>query len=314
MRHQLKLVLSLFLYLLISLQSFSQKEKEVKVKAEIDKLYGTLLIPEGKKEVPVVLFIAGSGPTDRNGNQGMVQTNTTRLLAEELAEKGIASLRYDKQGIGKSVKAAKEESDLVFEDMVSDAQLWLDYLLKKKNFSEVIIAGHSQGSLIGILAAKDREVSKIISIAGAGRPIDEILLEQLGTQSEELLEKATPIIEKLKNGEEVTDTPPELAALFRKSVQPFLISWMQYDPAAELKKLDKPALILQGSTDIQVPVKDAELLSEASEKADLVLIEGMNHILKDAPEERNANMMTYSNPKLPLSDGVLSAIVDFVKD
>lgn len=312
MRHQLKLVLSLFLYLLISLQSFSQKEKEVKVKAEIDKLYGTLLIPEGKKEVPVVLFIAGSGPTDRNGNQGMVQSNTTRLLAEGLAEKGIASLRYDKQGIGKSVKAAKEESDLVFEDMVSDAQLWLDYLLKKKNFSEVIIAGHSQGSLIGILAAKDREVSKIISIAGAGRPIDEILLEQLGAQSEEFLEMAKPIIEKLKKGEEVTDTPPELAALFRKSIQPFLISWMQYDPAAELKKLDKPALILQGSTDIQVPVKDAELLSKASEKADLVLIEGMNHILKDAPEERNANMMTYSNPKLSLSDGVLSAIVDFV--
>lgn len=134
MRHQLKLLLSLFLYLLISLQSFSQKEKEVKVKAEIDKLYGTLLIPEGKKEVPVVLFIAGSGPTDRNGNQGMVQTNTTRLLAEGLAEKGIASLRYDKQGIGKSVKAAKAESDLIFEDMVSDAQLWLDYLLKKKFF------------------------------------------------------------------------------------------------------------------------------------------------------------------------------------
>lgn len=314
MRHHLNLVLTLFISLFISLQTFSQKENEVKVKSEIDKLYGTLLIPDGKKEVPVVLFIAGSGPTDRNGNQGMVQTNTTRLLAEGLAEKGIASLRYDKQGIGKSAKAAKAESDLVFEDMVSDAQLWLDYLLKKNNFSEVIIAGHSQGSLIGILAAKDREVSKIISIAGAGRPIDEILLEQLGTQSEELLEKATPIIEKLKNGEEVTDTPPELAALFRKSVQPFLISWMQYDPAAELKKLDKPALILQGSTDIQVPVKDAELLSEASEKADLVLIEGMNHILKDAPEERNANMMTYSNPKLPLSDGVLSAIVDFVKE
>ena len=314
MRHHLNIVLTLFISLFISLQTFSQKEKEVKVKSEINKLYGTLLIPEGKKEVPVVLFIAGSGPTDRNGNQGMVQTNTTRLLAEGLAEKGIASLRYDKQGIGKSVKAAKEESDLVFEDMVSDAQLWLDYLLKKKNFSEVVIAGHSQGSLIGILAAKDREVSKIISIAGAGRPIDEILLEQLGTQSEELLEKATPIIEKLKNGEEVTDTPPELAALFRKSVQPFLISWMQYDPAAELKKLDKPALILQGSTDIQVPVKDAELLSKASEKADLVLFEGMNHVLKDAPEDRNANMMTYSNPKLPLSDGVLSAIVDFVKE
>lgn len=314
MRHHLNLVLTLFISLFISLQTFSQKEKEVKVKSEIDKLYGTLLIPEGKKEVPVVLFIAGSGPTDRNGNQGMVQTNTTRLLAEGLAEKGIASLRYDKQGIGKSAKAAKAESNLVFEDMVSDAQLWLDYLLKKNNFSEVIIAGHSQGSLIGILAAKNRDVSKIISIAGAGRPIDEILLEQLGTQSEELLEKATPIIEKLKNGEEVTDTPPELAPLFRKSVQPFLISWMQYDPAAELKKLDKPALILQGSTDIQVPVKDAELLSKASEKADLVLIEGMNHILKDAPEERNANMMTYSNPKLPLSDGVLSAIVDFVKE
>lgn len=312
MNRNLTFLLTLIITLLFQGLLFSQKEKEVKVKAALDKLYGTLLVPEGKKDVPVVLFIAGSGPTDRNGNQAMVQANTTRLLAEGLAEKGIASLRYDKQGVGKSVKAGKKEADLVFEDMVTDAQLWIDYLLKKNRFSEVIIAGHSEGSLVGILAAKDKKVSKIISIAGAGRPIDEILLEQLGAQSTELMKLAEPILEKLKKGEEVTDTPPKLAALFRKSVQPFLITWMQYDPANELKELDKPALILQGTTDIQVAVKDAKLLSEASEKAELVLIDGMNHVLKDAPEERNANMMTYTNPKLPLSDGLLTAFVDFI--
>src|SRR5690554_7400138 len=86
----------------IPLFSIAQKEKEVKVKMEDEILYGSLISVSEKSKAPVVIIIPGSGPTDRNGNSMMVQANSYRMLAEELAEHGIASLRYDKLMVGKS--------------------------------------------------------------------------------------------------------------------------------------------------------------------------------------------------------------------
>jgi fermentation-respiration switch protein FrsA (DUF1100 family) len=305
------LVLTLVLF---SNVGISQKEKEVKVKTENGKLYGTLLQPEVKETVPVVLIIAGSGPTDRNGNSGLIQTNTYKLMAEALLEKNIASLRFDKQGVGKSAETRKEEKDLVFEDLVSDVESWIALLKKNNDFSEIIIAGHSEGSLIGILAAQNSEVNKYISIAGAGRSIDEILLEQIGKQSGEYIQESKKIVTSLKKGETIDSISPALNAIFRPSVQNYLISWMKYDPVKELAKLKIPYLIIQGTTDIQVPVEDAELLNKANEEDNLILIENLNHILKEAPADRAENMKTYYNPKLPLHSEFIITISDFILD
>lgn len=290
---------------------YAQKEKTVKVENEQGELQGTLLFPK-KKNIPVALIIAGSGPTDRDGNQGMMKSDAYKLLAEGLAKNGIASLRYDKQGVGESSKAAKEEKDLLFTDMVDDAALFVDYLLSEKRFSEVILIGHSEGALVAKLLAQKRPVSKVVSVAGAGRPIGEILVEQISEQSEELGEKTKAIIAQLLAGEEPTDVPQELLALFRPSILPYIKSWLVIDPVEELKKIEVPALVIQGTTDIQVQIEDAKKLAAKSEKIELLIIENMNHVLKDAPIERQANILTYMNPKLPLSEGLVEGLSRFI--
>lgn len=296
---------------LVTTTAFTQKEKTIKVNNSQGKLQGSLLFPK-KKNIPVALIIAGSGPTDRNGNQGMMKSDAYKLLAEGLAENGIASLRYDKQGVGESKEAAKEEKDLLFEDMVNDAALFVDYLLEQKRFSEVILIGHSEGALVAKLLAQKKNVSKVVCLAGAGRPIGEILVEQITEQSVELGEKTEKIIEKLLQDEDIEDVPKDLLALFRPSILPYIKSWLVIDPAAEIKKLEIPIYIIQGTTDIQVKLTDAKRLADASPNAHLLVIENMNHVLKEAPEERQANMLTYMNPKLPLIDGLIENLSKFI--
>lgn len=290
-----------------------QKIKEVKVKTDHGKLYGTLVTPEDKEGVPVVLIIAGSGPTDRNGNSMMLQANPYKMLADSLAERGIASLRYDKQGIGESAEAAIAENNLRFENMVSDATEWIRYLKKKYKFSSITILGHSQGSLLGMLAAQEEPVDAYISLAGAGNSIDKILAKQLNTGAPDFQEDTEWILAALKKGDTTTDVPAQLMSIFRPSVQPFLISWIKYDPAKEISKLNIPVLVIQGTTDIQVANEEAEALVNNSGKK-VQFIEGMNHVLKNAPAEREENVKTYYDPKLPLHKGLTPVINGFIKN
>ena len=102
-----------------------------------------------------------------------------------------------------------------------------------------------------------------------------------------------------------------LRPLFAEQVQDFMISLMQTDPAHLAKSAHKDTLIIQGNHDLQVSVADAEILAEAT-SGRLVIIDGMNHVLKDAPKSRRKNITTYKNPDLPISDDVVEAIRDFV--
>ncbi len=147
------------------------------------------------------------------------------MTAEALFEAGIASLRYDKRGIAKSEKAGGDESKLRFENYIDDAAGWIEMLKNDKQFDKVIVLGHSEGSLIGMVAAGVEGVGAFISVAGAGKPADEILKEQLRTQPSYVKDLAYPIIDKLKEGDTVANVNPLLNSLFRPSVQPYLISW-----------------------------------------------------------------------------------------
>jgi alpha-beta hydrolase superfamily lysophospholipase len=266
-------------------------------------LSGTLTVPILKGTFPVALIIAGSGPTDRNGNNAQMKNNSLQMLAHELAAQGIASLRYDKRGIGKSASAMISEELLRFENYVEDAEDWATQLKTDPRFNKLIIIGHSEGSLIGMLAAEKADA--FVSLAGAGRPIDVILKEQLTEQlsgQKKLLRAANEGLSKLKEGKLVEDAPVELFGLFRPSVQPYIMSWMKYDPAVEISKLKIPIVIIQGTTDLQVKEQDAKLLFEAHPlNSRLVIIEDMNHVLKIAPEDRLKNIETYSMPNLPLA-------------
>lgn len=277
---------------------------------------GKLVLPGTEKACPVVLLIAGSGPTDMDGNSaiGNMKNNSLKFLAEGLAENGIASLRFDKRGIATSAAAGKEESLLRFEDYVADVKGWLDYLAGDKRFTGITVVGHSEGSLIGMLACQNQpKVKAFVSLAGAGRPAYEIIEKQTSSQPEMIRKEIASINESLKNGEQVKQVPIYLQSLYRSSVQPYLISWYKYDPRKIIASLKQPALIVQGTHDIQVAVEDAELLKKAKPTAELLLIDSMNHVLKDCDTmDQQKQIEVYTNPSLPVNRTLISSLSTFV--
>jgi len=278
-------------------------------------LHGTLLLPAGTKgPIPVALIIAGSGPTDRDGNSPLLpgKNDSLKMLAEALGQHGIASLRYDKRGVGSSADALGQESDLRFTTYVDDAVDWLEWLRSDPRFSRRVVIGHSEGSLMGVLAARRSPVSHVVSVAGAGRPIDEVLDEQLSRMLlPEALADTRRIVTELKAGRAVDSVPPQLVALFRPSVQPYMISWLPIDPSQEVGRLTVPVLVVQGTTDIQVNDADASRLANGHSHATLELIEGMNHVLKEV-REPSKQTASYSDPALPLHPRLVEAITQFV--
>ncbi len=277
-------------------------------------LSGTLMTPTGAGRFPVALIIAGSGPTDRDGNNPVAKTGTYNLLAIALASRGIATLRYDKRGVGAS-RTTQHESDMRFDDLVADAVTLTHYLESTKRFSSVSIIGHSEGSLIGTLAAqRDPAVKAFVSLEGAGRRAPVVLEEQVqgAGASPAITAEVSQYDRSLLAGQAVPSPDPQLFALFRPSVQPYLISWYRYDPAAEVAKLKIPVLIVQGTTDLQVTITDANRLASASPRAKLTVIAGMNHVLRTAPADRGQNLATYTDPTLPLDPQVTAAVAEFL--
>lgn len=286
------------------------RETPVTLNTGSGQIFGTLTTPKEFSKGPVALIIAGSGPTDRDCNNSMMKCDAYKKLARELSGKGIATVRYDKRGIAESHAAMKSEAELRFDDYVNDAREWIKLLRKDKRFSIVVVIGHSEGSLIGMIAGASAD--KFISIAGAGRSGDKVIKEQLGNQPKEIQNMAFPILDSLSKGKRVDQVNPILNALFRPSVQPYLMSWLKYDPQKEISGLSIPVLLIQGTTDIQVTVEDARLLAKANPKSQLNLISSMNHILRTVEGDRQANIATYNNAALPLSDGLVKGISEFI--
>jgi alpha-beta hydrolase superfamily lysophospholipase len=288
-------------------------DETVQVRTATGTLHGTLDLPAARAPWPVVLIIAGSGPTDRDGNQPQLRNDGLKLLGQALAAKGIAALRYDKRGIGASAAAGPAEPDLRFETYVGDAAECVDWLRRDKRFARVAIIGHSEGSLIGMLAARRVKVEDFVSIAGASRVAPAVIRDQLaGHLPPDLQKRSDEILDALVAGRLVPDVRQELLALYRPSVQPYLISWFKYDPAREIGALDMPVLIVQGTTDLQISTDDARALAAARPGATLRLIESMNHVLKRATTlaEQQA---AYTDPSLPLMAEVVDAIVAFLQ-
>ncbi len=154
------------------------------------------------KQMRHKLIIAGSGPTDRNGNNEEMENNSLKMLADALNKKGFAALRYDKRGVGQSSEVNKDEMEMRPETYVNDVKEWVDLLDKDKRFNKIIVIGHSEGALLGMLAAvNNKKVKGYVSIAGAGRPIDEILKEQFAGVPENVKEIIYGMLDRLKKGD-----------------------------------------------------------------------------------------------------------------
>jgi pimeloyl-ACP methyl ester carboxylesterase len=279
-------------------------------------LAGTLELPAGADKPRVALLIAGSGPTDRDGNSSMIpgRNDSLKLLAAGLAEAGIATVRYDKRGIGGSHAAGSAESALRFEMFVDDAAAWIARLKADPRFASVAVIGHSEGSLIGMLAARQADAAAFVSIAGIADGASTLMRKQLeGKLPPELEKESERILVSLESGAVVDPVPPALATLFRPSVQPYLISWFKYVPAQRIAELTMPVLVVQGNTDIQVDVVQANRLHGARPGAKLAIIPGMNHVFKHVRAVPELQVASYGDPSLPVSPLLVKSIADFLQ-
>eukprot|EP01034_Spumella_vulgaris_P005145 gene5145-6566_t len=261
MKRLLTLLLPVFLGVAVFAQSGAKKipksrlpytERKVFINPKSGFVRGTQVFPRGRDTALVCLIIPGSGPTDRDGNNGnILQTDMYKMLSDSLAAHGYAVLRYDKQGVGESRDVDFSEYNLTFESYVKDAARWIKSMKANPRFSKVVVIGHSEGSLIGMLAADSSGADAFVSLEGAGTSADSLILNQLKAQQLTVYEAAVRITKRLKAGQTVDTIPPYLQAIYRPQIQNYLRSWFRYHPVTEIAKMKIPILIVQGATDIQ---------------------------------------------------------------
>ena len=311
-----RILSSLWVFLLLSSWVYAQDlpKNFTEQEWQMGPLGGMLTIPHQPISTDTaVLIIAGSGPTDRDGNQAMMQNNSLRFLAERWSEAGFSVLRIDKRGVGASASAAVQEADIRFTDFVADAVAW-GHEMQAHGYLNLVLAGHSEGALIAALAAQQLSgVIGVLSLSGAGRPAAEVIRSQLMNQPKEVQEWAFPVLDSLVQGKQVPEVSPWLWTLFRPSVQPYLISWFALDPADELARLEVPVLVAQGDQDLQVTMEDAEILAQANKLAVLASITGMNHVLKQVIEDDvQDNVKSYTDPLRPIHPELLQRTLMFL--
>ena len=288
----------------------SQKVSEVSIQIT-DGILSAELSEVNKKYL--IIFVAGSGPTDRDGNNPNMKNNSLKMLSDSLVSRGFSTLRIDKRGVAKSLVANIKEETLRFDTFVMDLSSWID-IMNVKGFQNIMLLGHSEGSLISIIASlNNKRVKGLISIAGAGTSADSILLTQMKTQPSQIQELVANYLDTLKKSQLLINVPLYLYALFRPSVQPYMISWIKYNPSIEISKLKIPILILQGDNDLQVSIEDAKKLKDNNKSAKLEILESTNHVLK-VVKDPIENQRSYTDSSFPLNPKIADKINEFIFD
>ncbi len=273
-----------------------------------------------RRKLPVTLIVAGSGPTDRNGNsagalRAQNNSNLYAILAWQLAEAGIASVRYDKRVIGDNLQKVDIPSTTI-DDFIADAIAGARNLVADPRFSKVILIGHSEGAEL-VLQAVNRgaPAAGIVMMSGAGRPIMPVLREQISKQLPPAeMTKWDSASSRYLRGEDPGDVHPGLKSLLQPANRKFMQSWAKYDPAAEIAKVKIPVLIIQGGHDIQISEADARALKAAQPAAKLVVIPAANHVFRAATtDDRIAQMKLYVDPTLPIVPELTPAIAEWIK-
>ncbi|MDQ0109477.1 pimeloyl-ACP methyl ester carboxylesterase [Chitinophaga terrae (ex Kim and Jung 2007)] len=285
-------------------------ESSDSVKTEGGTLYGTLLAPPGGASCPVMLILVGSGPIDRDGDNSIVRAwdrKTYALLAESLAAQGIATLRYDKRWIGQSQPFSKPHSQITFSDYKQDAGAWIKHLRNNKRFSKVGVLGHSEGGVIGIMLASAEPLDKLVLLATPAESVDKIVTEQLKSRLPDSLLQTVPAMFRQLAAGGRPEVPQVLQWLFNDSNFALWRSAMEVTPCDLLAKVQHtPVLIINGTADVQVPGRQAEMLHECLPSSELVLLKDVTHMLRpsQAPHGSDPN---------PLDPNILPAVAAFVK-
>lgn len=300
--------------------SFSQEiiEEEIAIKNGEIELPGTLSYPKTESLLPLVIFVHGSGNVDRNGNQEpIIKANYIKQLADSLTQKGIAFYRFDKRT---AIKANLSNiQDITINSFVEDVKLIISHFSKDNRFNSISLIGHSQGSLIAMLATNE-QVNTLISLAGPSQSIDKVLVEQLSKQNQELAASAELHLQELKKTDTIKTVNPYLVQLFAPQNQKFIKSWMQYSPLQEMQKITIPTLIIQGELDGQINteapqqllVARAKSINKDDDKIDMLTITKMNHVLKHVENEIE-NQASYFDSDFDIAPELVTAIAKFIK-
>ena len=287
--------------------------ESVGVQNDLGSLGGVLEIPDSCADT-VVIFLSGSGSQDRDGNAYGATTDMYKALAQGLrTDAGVATLRFDDHGIKESVSAAPPLKDFTFDLEVRDAARWVQLLRQDGRFPKVVIAGHSQGSLTGILAHQQAPIDGLVSLAGSGRPIGQLIIEQTKDKlTPDQLSQLSKAIADLEAGVLPGPLAPPLDQVLATEIQPYMITWAKWDPATELSKMNVPALIVQGTTDRQVSVDHAQALVAAKPDAQLLMVENMSHTLKQSTWDYFQQKAAYTDPSVPLAVGLTKGVSEFL--
>jgi len=305
-------VYSIFVLLLSIWSGIAQEIKyssqDISINAFVD---GTLLTPNSKERPILAILIADYGPTDRNGNQNFLKNNTLKKLAEHLSNHDIATFRYDKRTV-KQLRVGKAGKNIMFDDFVKDAIKVIEYFKMTNAFSKIYVIGHGQGSLIGMLASKDR-TDGFISLSGAGQSMDKVLIEQVQKTAPMYAEDAKRVFAILQKGKTTSNYPQALSSFLDMDIQPFMMNWIKHDPQQVIKSLNMPILIVNGTKDLQVGVEEAKLLKEASTNAELKIIDKMNHVLFIIEGDDLENAKSYNESFRALPQELITMVLEFIK-
>jgi len=304
------------LLLLISSSLLAQTEilaEELNLKNDSILLPGTLTYQQNLSQQPLVIYVHGSGNVDRNGNQtGSVKANYIKQLSQALNANGIAFYRYDKRTATQANRKILMNG-ISFLDFVEDLKVAIEHFKDDTRFSSITLVGHSQGSLVAMLAMSD-DIDKYVSLAGPDISIDEFFTELYRQQvGDSIAGLMTAQFDELRTTGNIEQVDPMFAQLFSPSNMPFFESWMKYKPLEEIQNFDQPTLIINGKKDLQVQPEEAEALHQARPQSELVLIDNMNHVLKTIEKDED-NLKSYGTPDFPISEELVGALTGFIKE
>lgn len=305
-------------------------------------LAGTLTLPKGDGPFPAVLLVAGSGPQDRD--ESLANHRPFLLIADALTRQGIAVLRYDKRGVGKSTGNSDTATTM---DLAGDARAALAFLKSRKEMdgSRIGLLGHSEGAIIApYLAGHSKEVKWLVLLAAPATTGEQTLLNQseligrAGGLSDEQLEASlgfdkaayalvrkekdpNALAEKLvalvkETGLDAALPPPALETQLRMLASPWFRFFLDYDPLPNLKTINCPVLALYGQKDLQVtPKANLPLLQKALHDSPNAQVEArelpeLNHLFQHAYTGTPAE---YAAIEETFSPDALTLIVDWVK-
>jgi hypothetical protein len=285
-------------------------------------LRGSLLLPRTLGPWPLVILVSGPGATDRDGNNYQVpgRNDALALLASSLAERGVATLRYDKRGAGESLALAPDESRLRFDDYVTDLRVLVAAFRADARFGRIVVAGDSEGALVAAAALDPGETGRavfegvdLVLLAAAAESARDTFSKAIEAAPPEYLEEGRAILERVEAGGIWPTPSPYYADFFRPSFQAYLSSWLHYSLKDILPRLRARLLLVQGDRDMQVSLADFLSIAALRPSDPALVIEGMNHVLKTVPPEVEANFASFSDPAFPVAPGLVTGLAAFAR-